>query len=257
MWACGGYFYKDASGDVQMGNTVGGLGLASIVRITRNSNFVLGLQGQYGQSGINTSNMQWGSQYNGLNYDPSLFNGEGVEYVPFNFFDLGFGVAYWFRKTDIRVAAMSAQEGKIGFSVYHLNKPSYTFSTTDETRLPMRFVGHASSLFGTRWENLNWYPNATVAFQGKQHEVLAGVLWHYRLKAGSKNTGFVNEVSLTFGSDIRVTNVLDAAVPQFYVNLGGISIGASYDVNLSKLRSSSQFRGGFELSLRFTQQKLN
>jgi type IX secretion system PorP/SprF family membrane protein len=251
-FAVGGHFYKDASGDVEMGNTLGGLSLSTLVPLSRTTRIILGVQGTYGQTGINMSKTQWGNQYNGLAYDASLPSGETISYAPFNYFDMAAGLAVWFRKTDQNVTATAPTDIKLGFAMYHLNRPKYSHSETDGTKMPFRYLGHVSAILGTRWHNIHWYPNLMVAVQGQQHEVLFGSLWRYRFQSGSKSTGFVSEVSTSWGVDARITNVIDALVPHVYLNLGGFSIGASYDVNISRFWNASKFRGGFELSLRFT-----
>lgn len=246
------YAYKDVAGDVEVGNTVAGGSLSALVKINRNSRFVGGVQGAYGMTGLNVANMQWGSQYNGINYDPSLNNGEGTEFQPYTYGDFGAGVAYWYSKNDRNVIHKAPSDAKIGLSVFHLNKPHYTFQTKGDARLPMRFVLHASALMTTQQENLYWYPNFNVMRQGKQQEIYFGSLWKYNFSNGSKNTGFNSEISFTGGINMRVTNVVDAIVPQLFIGAYNFSIGLSYDVNISKLNTASNYRGGFEFSLRYT-----
>ena len=148
--------------------------------------------------------------------------------------------------------ASAPQDAKIGLAVYHLNRPNFTYSVAEESKLRMRYVLHGSALFGTNTEDLYWYPNVNFMLQGKQHEILLGSLWKYRLQAASKTTGFNAEWSITGGVDLRITNVIDAIVPQIYLGIHHFSIGLSYDVNVSGLNQVSNYRGGFELSLRFT-----
>lgn len=252
FFALGLQAFKDVAGDVEIGNTSLGLSFASFVRVNRNSRISLGINGAYGKSGLNTTTMQWGSQYSGLNFDPSLSNGEGTEFVPYQYVDLSAGIGYWYRKNDKNVAHTAPADGKIGLAVYHINKPKYSFTSDPDERLPMRIVLHGSALFGTGDENLYWYPNLTGTLQGRQHEVLIGSLWKYRLQSGSKTTGFKHELAVIGGMDMRITNVLDALIPQVYLEFYFFSVGLSYDINVSKLNQASMYRGGFEMSLRFT-----
>jgi type IX secretion system PorP/SprF family membrane protein len=244
--------FKDVAGDVQIGNTSGGLTFTTFVPIDRNSRLSLGVQANYGNTGLDPSLMQWGSQYDGLNFDPALTNGSGIEFQGFQYADLSAGIGYWYRRRDRNVIHSAPQDAKIGLSVYHLNRPNFTYSVAEESKLRMRFVLHGSALFGTSTEDLYWYPNLNVMIQGKQHEFLIGSLWKYRLQAASKTTGFNAEWSVTAGVDLRITNVIDAIVPQIYLGIHHFSIGLSYDVNVSGLNQVSNYRGGFELSLRFT-----
>lgn len=252
FFALGLYAYKDVAGDVQVGNTSVGMSFATLVKIDRNSRFIAGLQGNYGMTGLDVTKMQWGSQYNGINFDPTLANGEGTEYQGYKYADVGMGIAYWYTKNDKNVIHQAPSDAKIGLSVYHLNKPHYTFDPKGISRLPMRFVLHGSALFATSRENLYWYPNVNVMIQRKQHEVYFGSLWKYTLRSASKTTGFTSEVSVAAGLNVRVTNVIDAVVPQLLIGAYNCSIGLSYDINISKLNAASNYRGGFEFSLRFT-----
>jgi predicted porin len=43
--------------------------------------------------------------------------------------------------------------------------------------------------------------------------------------------------------------VNDAVIPYVGLEFGGFRLGASYDVNISSLKTASQSRGGIEISL--------
>jgi len=79
FYGLGVFAAKDASGDVELGTTNIGATFSSLVKISRNQRITFGVQGAYGRAGVNASNMQWGSQYSGLSFDPTLFDGEGIE----------------------------------------------------------------------------------------------------------------------------------------------------------------------------------
>ena len=252
FFALGAQAFKDVAGDVEIGNTTGGLTFSTFVKLSRNSYLSAGIQGNYGVTGLDPTKMQWGSQYNGLNFDPALTNGSGIEFQGFSYADVSAGVAYWYKKNDRNVIATAPQDAKLGFAIYHINRPNFTYSLDQSSILKMRFVLHGSAIFRTNSENLYWYPNMNIMVQGKQHEILMGCLIKYRLAAASKSTGFKSETAITAGVDLRVTNVLDAIIPQLYFDMYNFSVGISYDVNLSNLNQASFYRGGIELSLRFT-----
>ncbi|MEX1002582.1 MAG: PorP/SprF family type IX secretion system membrane protein [Crocinitomicaceae bacterium] len=252
FFAVGVQAFRDVAGDVQIGNTTGGLTFTTFVPVSRNGRISLGVQGNFGSTGLDPTKMQWGSQYNGLNFDPTLTNGSGIEFQGFNYYDLAAGAAYWYKRRDRNVVASAPQDAKVGLAVYHLNKPLYTFGDDESSQLKMRFVAHGSALFSTATEGLFIYPNLNIMIQGNQHEVLMGNLWKYQLQSGSRMTGLSNELAISGGIDLRVTNVLDALIPQVYLDFYHFSIGASYDINISRLNQASNYRGGFELSIRFT-----
>jgi type IX secretion system PorP/SprF family membrane protein len=252
FYGVGMHASRDVAGDIEVGNTNFGLSFSSLFKISRNQRLTFGLQSSIGSLGFNQSKMQWGSQYNGLNFDPTLLNGEGLEYASFQYLDISAGVGYWYHKSDKNVAGAAPQDAKVGFAVYHINKPYYSFSSADINRLPMRFIGHASALFSTKYEAMYWYPNVTAIFQGSQNELLIGSLWKFILNTGSKNTGYGADVAVSAGASMRTSNVVDAIIPQVYFDVQYFTFGLSYDINISALSVASRYRGGFELSVRFT-----
>lgn len=252
FYALGIHMAKDVSGDIELGTTTIGASFSSLIQLTRNQRLCLGIQGAFGKSGFSPSAMQWGSQYSGLNFDPTLYDGEGIEYLPQQYSDFSAGIGYWYHKNDKNVIFGAAQEAKVGLAVYHINRPENTFIVNGSSRVPMRAVFHASALFNTSATNLYLYPNLTAQFQGTQNEFLFGALVKYVIKSGSKMTGKIADMSIAGGLNFRVNNVFDAIVPQFFFDFQVFSIGMSYDINVSGLNPASSYRGGFELSLRFT-----
>ena len=51
------------------------------------------------------------------------------------------------------------------------------------------------------------------------------------------------------GQWTRFNNVNDALIPYVGLEFGDFRLGASYDVNISSLKTASQSRGGLEISL--------
>lgn len=250
FYAVGIYAAKDVAGDVELGLTNVGGSLSSIFKISRNQRFAIGIQGGYGQTGITPSKMQWGSQYNGLNFDPSLSNGTGLEFNAKHYFDMAAGISWWFHKNDRSVAFGAPHDAKIGFAVYHINQPNTSIIKEGSSKLPMRAVFHAAALLPTPAMDLYWYPTVTAQFQGAQHEILVGTLMKYTLKSGSRMTGYGTDIAVSGGIIMRVNNVFDAVIPQLFIDVSAFSFGLSYDINTSRLRNSSHLRGGLELSIR-------
>lgn len=243
---------KDVSGDIELGTTSVGLTFASLFELSRNQRLSIGIQGGHTKAGVNASTMQWGSQYVGNNFDPSLFDGEGIEYLPQQFWDFSAGVAYWFHKNDNQRAGGAPHDAKIGLAVYHINRPENSFIIGQKSVVPMRAVFHASALWMTPLQDLYWYPNITAQFQGGQHQIIFGAIAKYNVVSGSKMTGLGTEMAMSAGLNFRINNVFDAIIPQIYLDFQGFSLGLSYDINMSRLNTASSYRGGFEMSIRFT-----
>src|SRR5690606_21969282 len=88
FFAVGAHMFSDVTGDVKLGNTSFGATFSSLIIVSRSSRLSLGLQGGYGFVGVDPSAMQWGSQYSGLHYDPTLFDGEGIGFNSFIYSDM-------------------------------------------------------------------------------------------------------------------------------------------------------------------------
>ncbi len=249
FYAAGLHFFKDVSGDVDLGNTQVGMDFSVLVKTTRSSRLSLGVQANSSRIGIDPTKMQWGSQYNGLNYDPAIFNGEGYGFAPFSYGDVNAGLTWWYHKKDNNIVAFSPNNARVGLAVYHINRPKYAL-LQQGGKLPMRFVFHSDILLPLH-ETLYLYPTLLYQYQNKQSELVIGTLFKYVLRSASKFTSHTSEWSFSGGANVRITNVLDAIIPQFYFNVANFSVGLSYDVNVSKLHTYSKYRGGFELSLRF------
>jgi len=249
FFAAGAHVFRDVSGTIQLGNTNVGGTFSTLVKVNRTARFVLGIQGNYSSIGLSPDKLQWNNQYSGLNFDPSLSNGEGVDFSPFSYSDISFGLAYWYHKKDRGVFSHSPSSAKIGLSAYHLNRPDYNFGAKN-SRLPMRFVLHGDAVFKLH-ENLYFTPILNFMYQNKQNELLLGSIWKYTLKNGSKHTGLSTEWSVSGGIDIRINNVLDAIIPQIFIGAENFSFGLSYDINTSNAHLSTNYKGGFEFSLRF------
>ena len=58
-----------------------------------------------------------------------------------------------------------------------------------------------------------------------------------------------NPTNFYAGAWTRFNNVNDALIPYLGLEFGGFRLGASYDVNISALKTASQSRGGLEISL--------
>jgi len=91
-------------------------------------------------------------------------------------------------------------------------------------------------------------PSYLVMIQAGHHEVTAGMMIKYIMQDASKYTGRKKPAAFSLGGYYRYTDAFIVATRYEFSNY---SIGMSYDVNLSDLKTASKSRGGFEISLRF------
>jgi hypothetical protein len=112
----------------------------------------------------------------------------------------------------------------------------------------MKTVFHGNVLYGIKNTNLSLVPGYVVYLQGSNKEILFGSMFRYTTKESSKYTGYVKGSAIGWGLHYRNN---DALVASFLLEMGQYALGISYDVNVSKLKTASSGRGGFEIALRF------
>lgn len=79
--------------------------------------------------------------------------------------------------------------------------------------------------------------------QGKYRNILIGGMLGKKLESVADG----NEIIFYCGMYYRLQ---DAFIPIVKLNYNDFTVAVSYDLNASKLRAASNFRGGFEISLR-------
>ena len=128
----------------------------------------------------------------------------------------------------------------IGAAAYHLNKPLKSFEGNSNSKISTKIVVNASGQFKLS-PRVDLYPKAMYTLQGPYHETDLGSFARINL-ASLHNTDY----AIYLGSWYRLG---DAFYPVFRVDMNGLSLGFSYDVNVSSLKGLSEIYGGPELSL--------
>lgn len=234
-------FFSDKAGDVQMGTTKGDFSIAYHSIIDRKNTFSGGLQLGFRQSSINLANMKWGTQFNGDQYDATMPTGEYLQ-QSFTAFDLGEGVCWHSRP-------LSSLRFNAGIALLHSFKPSYSFYDAEFVRQYRKVVIHADALIKVQGTNFAILPELMYVNQGPNHEITIGALQMIGVKPAAQITGFIKGTNFLYGLHYRVG---DAVIASIGLDHASYSLRFSYDLNASKLKASSNYKGGYELSLRFT-----
>ncbi len=85
---------------------------------------------------------------------------------------------------------------------------------------------------------------ADYSMQGAYSEIIGGMLYSYKLDAYPDDPQYI----ISGGGFLRWN---DAFIPMVKMDMKPLTFGVSYDVNISALKTISQSRGGFELSLSY------
>lgn len=239
--------FNDKSGLSRLTTNQVNIDLGYHLMINRKSSIGAGINAGFFQRILTTSGLKWDAQYNGKEYDASMPTQENAIYQSFMKFDLGAGLLYKFADRS------SGNKFEIGFAMAHLTRPKISFYQSDPS-LNLKYTGHTSFQAKIGEESF-LVPSALFTMQGKHTEMVFGGA--YKVITGQQtrdkvllNTFTLFSSSFSFGAYYRVKDALIFTASLEY--LRNMSLGISYDVNISQLNSASKRRGGLELSLLFT-----
>jgi type IX secretion system PorP/SprF family membrane protein len=219
------------------------------VRLGEFNTLGAGLQTGFAQRTLGSGSLRTGNQYNGQAYDPNLPTGETLTNATLIYADAGAGVDWNYNNTSDASMVTDNHDLKfnLGASVFHANEPAYSFYSDGE-KLYVKYVVHGHALISLSVTNLAFVPCFMYARQGPEQEIYAGSMIRYKLKQDSKYTGRKKGAALSLGAYYRTGDAISITSLLEYSNY---AIGLSYDINISKLHTASNFRGGMEITLRF------
>jgi type IX secretion system PorP/SprF family membrane protein len=251
-WALGLNFFNDQSGDGKLTTTNGNLTLALQIPLNRYNKLGLGLQSGFGQVRINFSEFQWGSQYGNGAYDPNQASGEVGVTNQFGYLDFSSGIVWTINKTigNNKTSNNQFNKGSFGFSVFHINQPLFSFVSSGD-KLNLKYVLHGNYLYSFEDTKFAINPGFMFYRQGPAQQILIGTMVRYSILPESKYTGAFNGGGVFLGAYVRAK---DAVVLATMFEFSNITLGFSYDINTSSLRTASNGQGGLEFSLRIVGQ---
>jgi type IX secretion system PorP/SprF family membrane protein len=132
----------------------------------------------------------------------------------------------------------------VGVALFHFNQPRVAFDNANDMRLNQKVMVNAglSALTGDK-DRVILYGD--YFSQGGYHQAQGGVMYRHTLLEEDDDYG----VSLSLGGFYRWN---DAVVPVVKLDYYNLAVGLTYDVNLSKLTKASGARGGFELTVSYS-----
>lgn len=235
VWGLGLMAYADEQADGVLKNTFYSLSTAYHKGIDEEGlhQISAGFQATYAQKRLNTANLKFEDQlrsdgFTGITneiFDPRQLN--------INYFDINAGVLY-------SGVAGSATDYYMGASMYHINQPRETF-TGAQFQLQPRFTLHGG-LATPVGASTTLHTSAIYQNQGGAYEAVLGGALGFNIN----NDMEFNPATFYAGSWLRWK---DALIPYIGLEWSNFRFGASYDVNISNLRTVSNSQGGFEISL--------
>ncbi len=246
-WAGGVYVYNDKAGDSQMSLTQVNFSGAYHLPLDANNTLGAGIQGGYFQRSANTSSLSWGNQFDGYEYNPSISSNEnfGDGTMAFGKLDAAIGVVHTYYKNEMYQAVLRRITS--GVAVHHLNKPQIDYVNITKDRLYYRWVIHSEAEIDIS-DKVKALPALAFYYQGKQKEFIIGSNFLYAFQKGSVKTNSVKNISAGIGATYRLK---DAVAATFLLKYDKYLFGMSYDFNISSLKEASNYKGAFEISLRY------
>jgi type IX secretion system PorP/SprF family membrane protein len=131
----------------------------------------------------------------------------------------------------------------IGLALHHFNRPKNSFYRNASAELDPKWVASVGVRFSVT-EGSYLTLQADHSMQGQFKETVAGALYGIKLGEDLENPIY----TLHGGAFLRWN---DALLPVVKLDYHPFSFSLSYDVNISKLKTSSYGRGGFELGISY------
>ncbi len=132
----------------------------------------------------------------------------------------------------------------IGASAYHLNKPRESFTGDVFYTLNQRYTVHSGGAIPLGDATRTIYLSGLYSHQAGANNFVLGGAAGFALNDEPDNPS-----NFYAGVWTRFNNVNDALIPYLGLEFNGFRLGASYDINISSLKTASQSRGGLEISL--------
>ncbi len=235
----GVFFVNDQSGAAALTANKVYASMAYLSNI-RSHTISLAVQAGYVIQTYDMNSLTFPAQYNSSTgyFDSDLPNQIDTWDENVNYPDINAGIAW------------SKQFGKItpvaGMSAHHINNPSLSYLRNDEAKLPMRI---AVNTYADVKLTKHWFvrPDFFTSFTTKTSDYLIGGVAGYSFDLESMLE------KIYAGTEFRTQfHTTDAAVIMAGLGFLGFDIGISYDINLSRLRQATNFKGAFEISLVYT-----
>jgi type IX secretion system PorP/SprF family membrane protein len=181
--------------------------------------------------------LQFDDQYVNGAYSVSNPTRQQFGSTAFTYWDASVGVSF---KTSLTNNVSMYIAG----GLFHVAEPQIAFTKEYDVRLNRKWgLNGGLSAWISNMDKFVFY--ADYFMQGGNRMLQGGGLYSHCFD----ENGEEGSLSIAVGGALRWN---DAFIPIIKLQTHQLGIGLSYDVNISKLTTASQFRGGFELSLSYT-----
>jgi type IX secretion system PorP/SprF family membrane protein len=200
--------------------------------VERNSYLSLGFMGGPVQRRFDRSRMTTNTMYDG--------GGDGETFVEpqYTYIDAAVGMSY-----NTQLNANPDNNIFLGLAYHHFNRPKNSFYRNASAELDPKWVASAGVRFSVTPASYITV-QGDYSRQGSFKEMVAGAMYGVKLGPDLEHPAY----TIHGGAFLRWN---DALIPVVKLDYAPFSVSVSYDVNISKLKTSSYGRGGFELGVSF------
>ncbi len=246
-WALGIMMMSDMSSNNILKSNFLSLSTAYFKKIdeTNNSQLGIGFQATYVNNNIDGTRLQFENGYDNFSGAWNISPTEKINQLnaSFNYLDINAGILYS-NSTD------GINYNYFGLSLYHLNGHKITFPGSSIFNIQPRITLHAGTSFELLNPNTYLYLSTNYSKQSTSSNLIFG-----GSLALEFNTEYEMSNKIYIGSWLRMNEVLESLIPTIGLDYNDFSIGLSYDINISSLKTASNGKGGMELSLIYRKNK--
>jgi len=224
----GGHFHYDLAGDSKLYNTQLS-GIASLAKtITARDRLSLGIGIGVTALGFDYTDLRFNSQFDGEVFSQDLDSGELNQNANDNivYADMNIGIN-WNHKVK-----KSRNFFNVGIAFLHFNSPKVNFYNNATENLDAR---------------INLFINGSIQVHRKL-DIRARTLVQQKGPESFINPHLSKETSIELGINHRFFEFGDAWSPTLELNHNAMTIGLSYDINVSEFNIATQNRGAFEIA---------
>jgi type IX secretion system PorP/SprF family membrane protein len=201
--------------------------------VDRNSYLSLGFMGGPVQRSFDRSRMTTNSTYDGLG------DGERFTDPKYTYIDDAVGISY-----NTQLNENKDNNIFLGLAYHHFTRPKNSFYRNASGVVEPKWVASAGVRFSVTPESYITL-QADHSMQAQFRETVAGAM--YAIKLGGPDLDHP-AYSVAGGAFLRWN---DALIPVVKIDYNPFAVSISYDVNISKLKTSSYGRGGFEMGISY------
>jgi type IX secretion system PorP/SprF family membrane protein len=226
---------NDVAGDSKLGKT------AILPTLTFHKS-INGDKDSYISAGFTGGPVQQRFDASKLTFDDQFVNGSYSSTNPTRQTFTNTNITYYDASVGLLFSSVFGNDVKyyLGASYFHFTQPKVAFSAANDVRLNKKLMFNGGLAAPTSdMDKIILY--ADVFSQGGSTQTQGGIMYKHDIVQEDVD----DAVSLSAGAFVRWN---DAVMPLLKLDYYQLGIGVTYDVNVSKLRSASNARGGFELT---------